>query len=203
MAGQSPDQAIRYVEASIRQRLPLTEVSAGNLAVTVKFSDGSVIQVLPAIRTDSGIRIANPRENRWSGVIHPERFAQKLTEVNQANQGAVIPAVKLTKVLANRIIQSDRDKISGYHIESLAVEAFRDYPGRHDHKGMVLHLCSYAAENVRQPIRDSTGQSRYVDEYLGAPGSQQRQRAAHYFHEMERRLNGCRNEADVLNLFDH
>lgn len=107
------------------------------------------------------------------------------------------------KVLADRIIQSDQDKTSGYHIESLAVEAFRDYSGRHDLKSLVLHLCSYAAENVRQPIRDSTRQSRYVDEYLGDPGSQQRQRAAGYFLAMGRRLNGCRSEADVLNLFDH
>ena len=37
-------------------------------------------------------------------VLHPERFAQKLTQVNQANRGQVIPAIKLTKALAHRLI---------------------------------------------------------------------------------------------------
>ena len=123
--------------------MPRTNVSTGKLAVTVSYSDGVEIQILPAIKTKSGIRIPDPKSNGWSRVIHPEKFAEKLTKVNQENQGRVIPAIKLTKGLAARSIQSEKDKISGYHLESLAIEAFNNYRGPHDLKSMVNHLLGF------------------------------------------------------------
>ena len=97
-SGQSPKAVIQQMAELIQQRLPNTKVRHGDLAVTVEYSDGIEIQVLPAVRTKDGYRIANPSRNEWSGVIHPERFAKKLTQVNQVKNGEVIPAIKLTKV---------------------------------------------------------------------------------------------------------
>ena len=135
-------------------------------------------------------------------MIHPERFAQKLTQVNQANRGQVIPAVKLTKALSHRLIRSDRDKITGHHIESLAVEAFKNYRGPTDLKSMVSHLTDYSSTAVQQPIKDSTDQSRYVDDYMGGQGSAARQRAAASFKRMRDSINNCKSQADIDNLFD-
>ena len=118
--------------------------------------------------------------------MHPERFAKKLTQVNQANRGQVIPAVKLTKALAHRLIRSDRDKITGYHMESLAIEAFRNYQGPADLKSMVKRLTDYASTAVKQPIKDSTGQSRHVDDYMGGQGSAARQKGGGQFQENAR-----------------
>ena len=201
-SGQSPRVVIQKMAEFIQQRLPNTKVRHGDLAVTVEYSDGLEIQVLPAIRTRAGYRIANPTRNEWSGVIHPERFAQKLTQINQANRGQVIPAVKLTKALAHRLIRSDREKITGYHIESLAVEAFRNYRGPTDLKSMVKHLTNYSATAVHQPIRDSTGQSRYVDDYMGGHRSEARHSAAANFSRMRDSIDNCRSQADIDNLFD-
>ena len=201
-SGQTPRAVIQKMAESIQQRLPNTKVRHGDLAITVEYSDGLEIQVLPAIRTRAGYRIANPTRNEWNGVIHPERFAQKLTQVNQANRGQVIPAVKLTKALAHRLIRSDREKITGYHIESLAVEAFRNYRGPTDLKSMVKHLTNYSVTAVHQAIRDSTGQSRYVDDYMGGQGSEARQRAAANFGRMQDSIDNCKSQADIDNLFD-
>ena len=201
-SGQSPKAVIQGMAESIRQRMPRTTVETGNLAITVKYADGHEIQLLPAIRTRTGYRIANPTRNEWSGVIHPERFAQKLTQVNQASRGQVIPAIKLTKALAHRLIRSDRDKITGYHIESLAVEAFKNYRGATDLKSMVSHLTDYSSTAVQQPIKDSTGQSRYVDDYMGGQRSAARQGAAANFRRMRDSVNNCKSEADIDNLFD-
>lgn len=201
-SGRSPRAVIQKMEELIQQRLPNTKVRHGHLAVTVEYSDGIEIQVLPAIRTRAGYRIANPTRNEWSGVIHPERFAQKLTDANQANRGEVIPAVKLTKALAHRLIRSNRDKITGYHIESLAVEAFKNYSGPTDLKSMVKHLTNYSATAVNQPIKDSTGQSRYVDDYMGSQGSAARQKAAGNFRKMRDSIENARSKADIDNLFD-
>ena len=202
LADKSPKAAIQKMAELIQRRMPNTKVGTGSLAVTVTYTDGHEIQLLPAIRTRNGYRIANPARNEWSGVIHPERFAQKLTQVNQANSGQVIPAVKLTKALAHRLIRSDRDKITGYHIESLAVEAFRNYRGPTDLKGIVRHLTDYSATAVHQPIRDSTGQSRYVDDYMGGQGSAARQSAAANFRRMRDSIDRCASKADLDNLFD-
>ena len=201
-SGQSPSAVIQKMAEFIQQRLPNTKVRYGNLAVTVEYSDGIEIQVLPAVRTKDGYRIANPTRNEWSGVIHPERFARKLTQVNQARNGQAIPAVKLTKALAHRLIRSDRDKITGYHIESLAIEAFRNYHGPTDLKSMVRRLTDYSSTAGLNPIRDATGQSRYVDDYMGSQGSAARERAAANFRKMRDSIENARSKADIDNLFD-
>ncbi len=101
LSGQSPEAVIRQMAGRIRHRLPQTSVSTGDMSVKIKYSDGIEIQVLPAIRTKSGVRVADLGRNQWSNVVHPERFARKLTQVNQVNGARVIPTVKLMKGLAN------------------------------------------------------------------------------------------------------
>ena len=184
LSGQAPRAVIKKMAELIKQRLPKNRVLYGNLAVTVEYADGHELQVLPAIRARAGMRIADPSQNQWSQIIHPERFAETLTKVNQARNGQVIPAIKLTKALAHHFIRSDADKISGYHIESLAIEAFRNYQGPTDLKSMVHRLTDYAATAVLQPIKDPTGQSRYVDDYMGAQNSNAWQKAAANFRKM-------------------
>ena len=202
LSGRDPSVVIQRMAELIQHRMPRTQVSTGHLAVTVTYADGHEIQVLPAIRTKAGIRIANPGRNEWSGVLHPERFSQKLTDVNQANGGRVIPAIKLTKALANHVIRSDKDKINGYHVESLAIDAFKNYRGPTDRKSMVSHLLEFSSSAVMQPIRDSTGQSRFVDDYMGRPGSDARQKTATNFRQMKERLERARSESDLDNLFE-
>ena len=201
LSGQSPATVIRLMAQRIRQRLPQTSVSTGDLAVTVRYSDGIEVQVLPAIRTKSGVRIADPKTNRWSGVVYPERFARKLTQVNQRNDGKVIPTVKLAKGLASHMISSNRDHISGYHMESLAIEAFRNYQGPHDLKSMLSHFADFSSRAVIKPIIDPTGQSRHVDEYMGPQGSARRQRASDSFRRMRQRFEACRTKEEIDNLF--
>ena len=200
LSGSPPNATIQHMANLIHRRLPNTTVETGDMAVTVKYSDGNEVQVLPAIRTGSGVRVADPGRNQWSNVVHPERFARKLTQINQSNGGQVIPAIKLTKAMSERITRSDRDKVSGYHIESLAIEAFRNYSGPTDLKSMVSHLCSYSSGAVLNPIKDPTGQSRHVDGYMEEQGSSIRRRAADNFEAIERRLNSIRSRNDLDSL---
>ena len=201
LSGQLPAAVIRSMAQRIRQRLPQTTVNTGDLAVTVSYSDGIDGQVLPAIRTTSGVRIGDPKANRWSNVVYPERFARKLTQVNQRNDGKVIPTVKLAKGLAAHMIPSVRDHISGYHMESLAIEAFRNYQVLHDLKSMFRHFAEFSSRTIIRPITDPTGQSRHVDEYMGQQGSARRKRASNSFHRMRQRFDACRTREDIENLF--
>ena len=130
MVNQPPASVIQQVQRTLSARLPNNHVRAGNLAVTVGYSDGIEIQVLPAIRTSSGgVRIAEPGSTGWGSVVHPENFAGRLAEVNNANNGRVVQVIKLAKAMANCYISRPNRKLSGYHLESLAVSAFRNYRG--------------------------------------------------------------------------
>ena len=201
LSGRDPRSVIKKMAELIQKRMPRSDVSHGDMAVTIRYADGHDVQVLPAIKTKSGVRVADPSRNRWSRVVRPANFAQKLTQINQANNGRVVPAIKLTKALIERQVQSKRDHISGYHLESLAIDAFRNYKEPYDHKSMVNHLCTYASRAVLQPIKDSTGQSRNVDDYMGPQGSTERHRAVRTFTNIRTNLNSCRSQSDVDNLF--
>ena len=202
LANRPPADVINHVEATIRRRLPQNPVRAGNLAVTVEYSDDTEVQLLPAIRrSGGGFRIAEPRATTWSNVVQPDNFARKLTDVNQARGGRVVPVVKLAKAIADCFISRRSRKISGYHMESLAIESFRKYDESLDPMSMLIHLFGNSINLVMAPIVDSTGQSRCVDEYLGAARSRPRQRASTYFGQMRAMVRSARTRRELDRLF--
>lgn len=195
LENESPRRVLEYFAERMRQRLPKTTITVGNLAVTVKFSDGYEIQVLPALTTKTGIRIATSDGREWSNVIRPERFARKITAVNQANGGAVVPVIKLYKVINSQLPEDVR--LSGYHIESMAIDAFEGYSGPRSRKDMLLHLTEYASKAVLRPIEDSTGQSIHVDDKLGGANSVERERTSASIKRTLARMKSGDSEAQV------
>ena len=86
-------------------------------------------------------------------------------------------------------------------MESLAIDAFSDYNDPLDSKTMLNHLFRHSTRAVMHPTADSTGQTRYVDEYLGPAGSGPRQRASTYFGQMRGKVNSCMTRGDFDDLF--
>ena len=130
LKNKPPADAIEYVRGVIARRLPKNPVEAGRLAVTVDYADKTELQILPAIRAESGgFRIADPGSTAWSNIVHPERFADKLAQVNTARDGRVVPVTKLAKAMADCSIKEEDRKISGYHMESLAIDALQELSG--------------------------------------------------------------------------
>ena len=161
----TPAQVKAYFAQRLRDRLGQTPVEEGTLAITVTFAD-AMIQILPAVRVGQGVKIPKADGTTWSPVIRPDRFAQKLTQVNQATNGKLVPAIKIAKSILAQL--PDNQKLSGYHVESLAIQAFDGYQGTMTTKAMLRHFFTQAPQQLRQPIKDSTGQSVHVDDYLGA-----------------------------------
>ena len=82
LVNQIPAMVIEYVRDTIQNRLRQNTVRAGNLAVTVSYSDGAEIQILPAIRTNSGgVRIADPGSTHWSNVARPDDLVENLKQL--------------------------------------------------------------------------------------------------------------------------
>lgn len=188
LAELKPKEVLTYFKNTIKDKLPQTEVSIGKLAVTVKFPDGQEIQLLPSISTETGMRIAKVDSNEWSNVIKPKQFAEKLTQVNRENIGRVVPTIKIFKAMNNQLPK--QLQLSGYHIESLAIDAFKGgNVEKKTYRGMLQHFCEHAQSAVLNPIKDSTGQSIHVDEYLGSSNSVIRRQVSKTIERLSNKMN--------------
>ena len=174
--------------------IPKDNIIQGALAVTIKYSDGCELQLLPALKTATGIRIVNAEGNGWSHVVKPQKFAEKLTEINSKCSGNVVPVIKLFKGIQSSLSQDVQ--LSGYHIESLAVNAFKNYSGSLSYKDMLKHLCKYTVDNVKKPVADSTGQSVHVDDRLGNANSADRLKISHHFERLSNKLESADDKRD-------
>jgi predicted nucleotidyltransferase len=161
------------------------EVKVGNLAVTIEYKDGTEVQLLPAVRQGDGFVISSSDGKSWRR-IEPKQFAERLTRVNQAVGGGVVPVIKLAKSVIAGLPQDRR--LSGYHAEALAIAAFEGYRGKRTPMEMLKHFFDIAAKNVERPIHDVTGQSSTVDEYLGPAGSEDRRRVANSLARVARQM---------------
>ncbi|VTR48221.1 Uncharacterised protein [Actinobacillus pleuropneumoniae] len=196
LANAKPDEVLDFFRDQVKRRLPNTEVKIGKLAVTVTFKSGHEIQLLPSVKTKTGYRIARPDENKWSNVIKPRNFAEKLSKVNQNNGNKVVPLIKIIKKI-NATLPSHR-QLTGYHIESLAIDAFKNNQSNpQTYKGMVEHFYRHTAKAVLKPITDSTGQSVHVDTYLGDANSIQRQRMSTNFKQLVKRIDAANNSNSI------
>ena len=170
----SPEDVIGDFRDSLARSLrqgPIDDIRAGTMAVTIEYRDGTVIQLLPAVQVAGELSISSADGAEWS-PIEPRRFAQRLTAVNERQGAAVVPAIKLAKAIFAGKLGDEAP--TGYHVEALAVAAFSNYSGARTPRAMLTHLIESASGDVLRPVRDVTGQSTYVDAYLGDSESSER-----------------------------
>jgi hypothetical protein len=190
LEGKSPEEVLTLMERSIAEKAPeKAKVEHGRMALTVEYSDGMVIQLLLAIRTDDQqLRVPSSRTEGWS-TINPLTFQEALSRRNQECGGKLVPTIKLAKAINGRLPEGQR--LSGYHMESIGIAAFRDYNGDKTTSAMLPTFFERARDFVLSPIRDSTGQSVHVDDYLGEANSEARQTASHILGRIARRMRNA------------
>lgn len=190
LAGRSPSAILRLCEQLLRGKLgEKAEVTTGELAVTVTYRDGMMIQALPALRTKGGLKIAAAGSaDRWAD-IDPEAFQRALTRRNQECNNKLVPTIKLAKAANATFPESLR--LSGYHIEALAIAAFRRYSGETTTVAMLPHFFAQASSLVLQPIKDRSGQSIHVDGYMGKANSELRRQASQLLARVHRKLRNA------------
>jgi hypothetical protein len=154
----------------------------------VTFNDGNEIQLLPAIKKGDGYKIPAEDGGSWSNIIRPDKFAKRLTEINQSCGAKVIPVIKLVKGINSLL--PDVQQLKGYHIESIAIEVFKSYPDSQPKtpKAMLKYFFEKAKDIIRKPIKDRTGQSRNVDDYLGQENSTSRMQISNTLDIIYRRM---------------
>jgi hypothetical protein len=161
-------------------------VSHGQMAVTLEYQDGMTLQLLPAIQSRGGkLRVPSSSGEGWS-QIDPKAFQEALTRRNIECASKLVPTIKFAKAINGTLPESQR--LSGYHVESLAIAAFRNYKGPKTTAAMLPVFFEKAKDLVLSPIRDSTGQSVHVDEYLGDKNSQNRLNTSHILGRIWKRM---------------
>jgi hypothetical protein len=91
--------------------------------------------------------------------------------------------------MADRFIRDSSRKISGYHMEALAVDA------------LLAHFLGNSIKAVMTPIKDPTGQTSHVDGYLGHARYKPRKGASTQFGQMRRNVNTCKTRAEFDDPF--
>ncbi len=183
----APSKVLDYFESKIEKEFPSATVERDRMSVSIG-SDDATLQILPAIRKGKQLYIPSASGQEWS-KIRPEAFFKKLSEVNARNQDKVVPTIKMVKGINDTF--PEQQKLTGYHIESLAIEAFKDYSGATNTKAMIERFFDFAKEAVLSPIRDRTGQSVHVDGYAGPKRSECRRLMAQNLNRIARRIKNA------------
>lgn len=192
----SPQRALIKMASILGAAMPAgVSVTHGRMAVTVAYGDGMIVQLLPAIKGSDGcVHVPSSRRDAWS-EINPMTFREALSSRNSACGGKLIPTIKLAKAINGELPEAQR--LSGYHMESLAIAAFRNYNGDKTTSAMLPTFFERARELVLSPIRDSTGQSVHVDGYMGPANSPERLAASHLLGRLARRMRNATAAASV------
>lgn len=193
-----PETVRKTVAELIRNKnLGVASVEARTMTVTVLFDDGMEIQLLPTLRTVEGVKIPSASGTRWS-KINPEGFTRALTKANETNAGKLIPTIKLVKGINANLPEELR--LTGYHIESLAIESFKGYRGEKTTAAMLQYFFKRAPELVKMPIKDKTGQSLHVDDDLGPANSEKRKLISSVLDRVARRITFATMSKDAKKL---
>ena len=200
---KDPEAVLSRMQAILSEQLKReAKVTHGRMAVTVQFNDGMVIQLLPAIKASGDqLHVPSSRTDGWSR-INPIKFQQALTKRNAECGGKLVPVIKLVKAIIGQLPENQR--LSGYHVESLAIAAFKGYNGDKTTSAMLPKFFEAAKDLILSPIRDKSGQSVHVDSYLGPENSEMRRVSSHVLGRISRRMRNSAaagSQEDFLSLF--
>lgn len=180
-APKSSNEAIERLASVLRERYPNSKIETGHMAVTVHFSDGIEIQVLPAYRVNSDrFKIPNPNTSGWVETC-PTAFAKKLTDANRKHNNLVVPIIKVAKYLCDK----HNVPVSSYHLENMVIESLTHYSGRLNQHEMLQHVINQAKSQVLHRIPDPCGQSSDV---AGEIASSERKTLASRFRSLEQKI---------------
>lgn len=157
----SSEEIIKNFAENIKERLPNTEITFGAMAVTIEFTSGITVQVLPAYRSNDEYMIPDPNGQGWIPT-QPKNFSKKVTELNNKHSNQIVPTIKIVKLMC----EVNNINISSYHVSNMVLNAFENYPGPKTIPKMVSYFFTQAISLCSQPTIDPSGQSKNIDDDL-------------------------------------
>lgn len=195
-SGKGPREILHSLAAKLKRLHPNADVMIGRMAVTVK-EGGRELQYVPAKRDGRYIRLPIPGQDTWGNQAQPRKFVNKLNRTDARLDGGVKEAIRAFRIAQEKYLKPE-ERLDGYHVESIALLAFRSYPTGRSRAQMAEDMTRAAASLVRKPIKDRTGQSLHVDEKLGEPNSAARQQASHALRSLADEMKKDRLEGGTF-----
>ena len=180
----SPKEVKDYLFDILKPEFGEENIRKGNLAITIQSGEIET-QILPALKFGDHYKISDEGGNSWA-LIKPKEFASHLSSENEKLSFKLVPIIKLAKAVMSQLPESKR--LSGYHTESLAIEAFKNYKGESNYKDLLMHFFKESATKVLKPIKDKSGQSIHVDTYLGKENSINRKKIGHTLENIYKKM---------------
>lgn len=202
LADKNPQKILNFFEQTLKSKLTfdnIDKIEKGKMAVTVTYRDGTEIQLLPAIRVGDKISISNAAGDNWKET-NPKAFQRALTGANERLFCSLVPSIKLAKSIISGF--PEQKHLTGYHVESLAIETVKGYRGTKTIQALLKHFFDAGSELVKSPINDITGQSRVVDSYLGRENSLKRRIVADSLAGVARKLNAATSVDQWKNILE-
>jgi len=191
----SPSDLMKTSVKRLQQAFPNARITSGNVAITINDGDGVEIQLIPALQSENGFRVPAWEADRWSR-INPRTFADALIAMNRKCNQKLVPTIKLAKAINANLPESQQ--LSGYHIESMAIAAFRNYGGSYETAHMLPKLFEKMSTQVMTPVHDRTGQSVNVDSYLGKPKGPERVKQGHVLERLAKRMRTASRSQSII-----
>lgn len=182
-----PEDCLNTIYTTLKDKY---DIKKGAMAITVNIKDIGEIQLVPALVKNNKLHVKEWDNNEWS-KIDPNKFTDKLTTCNKNLNMNLVPTIKLAKSINSTLPKELQ--LSGYHIESLSINAFKNYKDSCTLAKMLPHLIKEISIGVKSQITDRTGQSRNVDDYLGDSNSDIRNKISHMYSGISDRINNISN----------
>ena len=178
----SPKVAKRLIMKQIRSIDEVKNPRVGHQAVTL-IKGGHEYQIIPVIRHNGKTYIPSERGTYWK-TVDIEAFNHSLHSLNRKTNGHFCEAVRFVKILSDRYVPK-RNQLSGYHIESIAMEAIGNCSPTMGRTDMVEKILRYIPSRVKSYSWDITRETKAIDHDLGSNYSAERKDAAKRYHRLK------------------
>jgi hypothetical protein len=187
-----PAIARRATSDLLLRQFPGSVVDESSL-IFILSTAGVEVFILAAINCKGVVRI--PGSTSWIN-LDPSAYAVRLQVADEQLEGKLVGVLKLAKGIIATFPNGQR--LTGPHVEALALEIFGNYAGRRTSKDMLEYFFAETQHLVLQGIVDGDGNRVLVDTYLGEPNSRERNLTANALGRVGRRMKN----ADAGNSVD-
>ena len=184
----SPQELLQALYDELAKKLHY-KVTKGTIAVTIN-AKGHEIQLVPCYQSGEKFKIADESGKSWR-TVNPAKFREKLSQENERLNNALIRSIKLVKSLNATLPESQR--LSGYHLEALALSSVKKYDAAKTLKAVTLHILDRSSQLVLSPSKDPTGQSDSIDSALGKENSPLRQSISKQLSQLSHKLKQAKS----------
>lgn len=194
LLGLPPRVAKKLILKQIASIDEKTKPRLGHQTVTIS-KKGHDYQIIPVVKS-KGTTYVPSEDGRYWKAVDLHAFDRELHKLNKRTGGRFCEAVRFVKILSNQYMPK-QFRLSGYHIETMALEILRNCPSSMDRTKMVDTILNSIPSRVRYYSPDITGETKAVDHDLGSSYNNNRKYISKHYRNLRDIFRQCRQTGDM------